>query len=210
VLDGLKTCYRFARGATGPLWDLAAAVRFDPRHPQPLTKALHLKAIARRSGARTLVEVGTLYGDTARRCAHTFARLYTIELDDELAERAAERLRGHANITVLRGEGTPWLRKLGADGALRDALVYLDGHYSGFGTARAAVDEPAVEELLALLPHAAELAAIVVDDFRLFGTPGTPSKGELFAAIEAFRPHGFDAIVHLDQVVLTREKNCSR
>jgi hypothetical protein len=69
------------------------------------------------------------------------------------------------------------------------ALFYLDGHYSGGITARAAKDTPIYEELSHIFEHDPR-HVIVIDDARCFGRdPDYPSLHELreFIPLEAAR-----------------------
>ncbi len=89
---------------------------------------------------------------------------------------------------------------------LSDAVVFLDGHFSGGITARGSIPEPVLFELDILAQHQHRICGIVIDDFRLFGVePGFPKKSELILAIERLfpRPH-FDFKIHADQVIIER------
>jgi len=162
--------------------------------------------VAERCGARALVEVGTYKGDMARRCADVFCRVWTTEMDPSLAQEAKQSLVHWPNITAYGSDGRKWLPKMfSQDEKLSDVLVYLDGHYSGPGTARGDVPEPAVQELDILLPFTDRIAAIVVDDFRCFGVePGFPSRAELLEHARQFESRGFTCTVEHDQVLIQR------
>ena len=68
------------------------------------------------------------------------------------------------------------------------ALFWLDGHYSGGGTARGATDTPVVEELTAVLGSRERRHAVVVDDARCFGSdPAYPSVEEMLALVRSKR-----------------------
>ena len=78
------------------------------------------------------------------------AGLCRIELDDLLYADAQRRFAGQAHVELLHGDsGTLLPRILGE--LDRPALFWLDGHYTGIGSARTEVDSPIVAEIEALL-----------------------------------------------------------
>lgn len=173
-------------------------------NPHGLTKYRLIQSIQRRTGAKVLLETGTYRGATAARAARDFETVHTIELDPTLHAAAVETLRRYKNVHVHLGPGEEWLPRLLNDGQITDCLVFLDGHYSGGVTAHGEIAEPAVRELQTLGSARRSLAAVVVDDFRCFGTePGYPPKSELIAAAETHFP-GWTLAVHLDQLILLR------
>jgi hypothetical protein len=62
------------------------------------------------------------------------------------------------------------------------ALFWLDGHYSGAGTARGKADTPVLRELAHILADPTLDHVVIIDDARCFGTdpayPGLPSLVE--------------------------------
>lgn len=173
-------------------------------NPHGLTKYRLIRSIQLRTGAKVLVETGTYRGATAARAARHFDEVHTIELDPELYRAAVETLRQYGNVQVHLGPGEEWLPRLLSEGKLSRCLIFLDGHYSGGVTAHGEIAEPAVRELETLGRLRHHLAAIVVDDFRCFGTEaGYPPKSELVAAAETHFP-GWTLSVHLDQLILMR------
>lgn len=167
-----------------------------------------LRRLGARTGARCLIETGTFHGVTAARCARVFERVYTIELDGRLAREAVRHLQRFPNVEVLEGDATALLPRVLAKEDARDAVVFLDAHYSGGETARGPVPEPAVLELAALAPFAERICGVVIDDFRLFGVePGFPAKAELVAAAErSFAHPRFTLDVHADQLLIERRR----
>jgi hypothetical protein len=198
--------HRIFSAAGGYLHDVVRLALGIPLNPHSYLKYLTLRSLARRTGARTMVETGTFLGVTAARCAGVFERVVTIELDADLAGRAAQFLARYPNVKVLHGDAVALLPAVFADGACADAVVFLDGHFSGGITAQGSVPEPAILELDILARHADRICGIVIDDFRLFGQePGFPKKSELILAIERlFASPRFDLKIHADQVIIER------
>lgn len=125
-----------------------------------------LRAIGAQYGYNVFIETGTNQGLTPLFLASSFRDVYTIELHEGLWSAAAQRLSSYTNVRCLQGDSTVVLPEI-----LRSldepAVVWLDGHHSGPGTAYGDHSSPIVEELAALFadnkPH-----IILVDDARIF------------------------------------------
>jgi hypothetical protein len=162
-----------------------------------------LRDHADRYGLHTLVETGTFRGGTIEALRDRFARIYSIELDDALYARARTRFAGVPHVTILHGDSAAMLPTVLAK--LREpALFWLDGHYSGPGTAKAAGHEtPIMEEIRAVLAHPGAGHVILVDDARVFGTwPDYPSVDEFRQLVTAERPD-LDFTVEHDIIRIT-------
>lgn len=178
-----------------------------PTQLSPEGKFNVLRQIAGYSGARNLIEVGTFRGDMAAACAKVFSGVWTIELDHDLYRKALERFR-LSNVIPLEGDGLSWLPGIFQMASLSpdDVLVFLDGHYSGEGTALGPDADPAVKELDSMLPFASQIRAIVVDDVRCFGVnEGFPLKSELLRAAEKWQAIGYEVVVQDDMVIIVKE-----
>jgi hypothetical protein len=197
---------RMLSAAAGYLVDVWSAARAASRHPHGYLKFLTLRALGRRTGARCLIETGTFRGVTSARSAKCFDRVVTIELDAGLACLAKNRLARYRNVTVLQGDAAALLPSVFVQYPCDGAIVFLDGHFSGGGTALGPLVEPAILELEILAKHADLIYGIVIDDFRLFGIEaGFPKKSELVLAVERLFPFPqFDFTVHFDQLIIER------
>jgi len=167
-------------------------------YPAPLF-ALMRESAARLglAGFDNFIETGTLFGHTTLHASYWFPRVWTVELSAELHALACKTLAHRPNITCLQGNSGAVLPGLmpTLTGA---SLFYLDGHWSGddsvdwggvnfagfpMATARrpetdattgAVLTEtdrqvPLMDELRAIVAHHRGPAAIVIDDWRLFG-----------------------------------------
>src|SRR5262249_43784864 len=144
---------------------------------------------ARRTAARYLIETGTFRGVTAARCAGNFHRVITIELNATLASLSRQYLRRYRNVTVIQGDAVDLLASVVADPDCTEAVVFLDGHFSGGITAKGNVPEPAILELEILSKFREKICGIVIDDFRCFGAGAdVPTKSRLVACIEESFP----------------------
>ncbi|NJL30943.1 MAG: hypothetical protein HC898_04570 [Phycisphaerales bacterium] len=188
--------------------DLYHVARFDFVRPRTYTKFRNIKALKKRTNARVFVETGTFLGNTTHRCSKVFEKVVTVELDEKLHQNALNRFRRYSNVECIKGDALKEIGKIMDRSDIQDALIYLDGHFSGERTALGDMAEPACEEIKVLGPYANKIAGIVVDDFRLFGVDeGWPKRWELLREIEACLGHAFEYTVHLDQVIVWRKRN---
>ncbi len=190
----------------GHLIDIWRVIKFDYRNPHSYSKFRNIRSVGRQTGARQFIETGTFLGRTTRWAAARFDQVVTIELDPALAARARTSLADLRNVEVIEGDAVQKLPEIMARPAVRDALVYLDGHFSGGITSRGNEDEPACLELEILKAHREKIVGIVVDDFRTFGIEfPTPTKADLLRSAEQNFGKDFEILVHLDQVLLLRK-----
>ena len=143
---------------------------------------------ADRYGLGTLVETGTYMGGTIDALRDHFRRIYSIELDDALYARAQARFARLSHVTILHGDSAQVLPSV--VGELNDrALFWLDGHYSGPGTAKGQRETPIVEEVRTILAHPVAGHVILVDDARVFGTwPDYPTLAEFRHLVATHAP----------------------
>jgi hypothetical protein len=180
---------------------------FHYANPHSYTKYRQIVAVAKRTHARVLIETGTYRGVTTRRCLPHFNRVFTIELDRSLAQAAQQSLARYAKCEVIEGDAAKEVPKLCERSDIgSDILFFLDGHFSGGDTALGEQTEPALDIIHAIAKRKERMAAMIVDDFREFGTrSGWPAKSQLVHAIEhSFPAKTFDLVVHMDQVLVMR------
>ncbi len=93
----------------------------------------HMRNVKRYMNCRdyqTVVETGTLFGDSALKLSRHFPEVYTIEINRELFEKAVVRLKNHPEIKVLFGDSRTVLKDL-VQKIQGPCLFYLDAHFSG-------------------------------------------------------------------------------
>ena len=120
---------------------------------------------------KVFVETGTYLGNTTAGAAHLFRTVHTIELDEQLYERARKRFENVPNVTCHHGNSPDVLRSLAAT-IDEPALFYLDAHWSGGATAHGEVEVPLLEEL-EIIRERSQGDFIIIDDARLIGKTGT-------------------------------------
>lgn len=148
-----------------------------PVPPPPLVK----RAVIRRAGRGLpyFVETGTHKAETLLAVAGSFDRLWSIELDPGLYGSAVEKTEQLDHVSVLQGDSSVVLPEV-LEVLPGPALFWLDGHWSGGGTARADLDTPIVSELEAILARPAAGHVVLIDDARLFvGRGGYPTIAQL-------------------------------
>jgi len=193
--------------AAGHAVDLFRLLRFETRNPHSYSKFRQIKALAGRTGSKVLIETGTYVGNTAMRCSRVFDQVVTIELDADLYRQASNYLSKRKNVECLEGDALALLPQVLARPGLQDALVFLDGHFSGGETAHGDMAEPACEEVEVLARYKEKVNAFIVDDFRCFGhDKGWPRRSELLRTVEDCFGDGFDYTVHLDQLLVWRTR----
>jgi hypothetical protein len=130
-----------------------------------------IKEYAVRYGLRVLIETGTFLGDTVAANLDAFDRIYSIELSDELYENAVKRFRRCRHVKLLHGDSGDLLSAV-VKGIHERALFWLDGHYSGYMTAKGATATPIYKELHAIIEHPSKSHVILIDDARCFTGKG--------------------------------------
>lgn len=129
-----------------------------------------------------------LHGDTVAAMRSGIDRLFTIELDPVLFSAAQARFRGDSKIRVIFGNSATELDHL-LPQLTQPALFWLDGHYSGSGTARGTIDTPILKELETILRRTEQDHVILVDDARCVGSdPADPSIEEVRRLVISRRP----------------------
>lgn len=167
-----------------------------------------LREYGQKYGVRVFVETGTNLGDTPWFLRNDFTKLYTIELSSELYNAAVDRFSGTPQVQVVQGDSTDLLPQVLASFE-GPALVWLDGHHSGPGTAHGTLDTPVVQELEALFADGRS-HIILVDDARIFdGQPehnDEPHYGD-YPSVEwvhdLARANGYDCELRDDIIRLT-------
>lgn len=125
----------------------------------------------------TFVESGTFRGDTVAAMLPFFRKLVSIELFEELYLAATRRFEANGNVSILNGDSGKILASVISE--IEGPIIYwLDGHYSGAGTALAKDTQcPIIAELNAIIARGNSADVILIDDARLFGwRSGYPIK----------------------------------
>jgi hypothetical protein len=146
-----------------------------PVPPPHIIKQEALRYFGKQFKLRILVETGTYLGDMIHALRKDFGKIYSVEIDRDLHDRARERFKRRRNVELILGDSGRELPGILAK-ISQPALFWLDGHYSGGITGRGLVDTPVLDELGAILTSAKKGSVVIMDDARCFGTdPAYPS-----------------------------------
>ena len=149
-LNGISLLRRFGRAARRKLNDFRSEQAWRragcPVPPPPSFKRALLKEQARQNGLNVFVETGTLYGQTLEAMCGVCDKLHSIELSLELYKAAVAHFADQPKVRLWHGDSGEVLPSV-LETVDRPALFWLDGHYSGPGTARGALDSPICSEL---------------------------------------------------------------
>jgi hypothetical protein len=128
-------------------------------------------------------------------------QVISVELHDKLFAAAQRRFAKDPNVTLIHGDSLVEIPKIVANCSTAP-LVFLDGHFSGPGTAQGEEMEPAQSTLQRLADVTPAGTTIVIDDLRLFGSglTGFPELDAITAAARELFPTaviraGLDSIV---------------
>jgi len=136
--------------------------------PAPdIIKQRTIKEYAKIFSVETFIETGTYLGDTVSAVRDVFNKVYSIELDKTLYEKAKKQFSRHHNISILHGDSGSVLPAILAE-INEPCLFWLDGHYSGGITAKGDLNTPIMQELNCILDHFIEEHVILIDDAREF------------------------------------------
>lgn len=125
-----------------------------------------------------LVETGTFRGEMVYAQRNHFKKIISIELSKELFEIAGRKFRNYPNVELLNGDSADVIKSV-VEKLSEPAIFWLDGHYSGFETAKGELSTPIKKELSVILDSNLE-HIILIDDARLFiGKDDYPTLDEL-------------------------------
>ena len=176
-----------------------------PVPPPHIIKQRALVSYAEKFGLKIMIETGTFYGDMVDATKENFEQIYSIELSEELFERARVRFKGDGHIKLIHGDSGVELKKL-MNNINQPALFWLDGHYSAGVTARGDKDTPINEELSHILSANDLGHVIIIDDARCFGVdPAYPSIEELTSFVRGKRLN-IDIAVQDDSIRITPKR----
>lgn len=137
--------------------------------PPAIAKQRHLLTAFRSRDHRIFVEAGTYKGETTAFFVPHAEQVISVELHDGLYAAARKRFAQQPNVMLVHGDSLMEIPKL-VSSCPSPPLVFLDGHFSGVGTAKGEEMEPAESTLGRLADVTPAGTTIVIDDLRLFGS----------------------------------------
>lgn len=142
-----------------------------PAPPPHIVKQQIIREFQRKTGYATLIETGTYVGTMVEAQKSKFDKIISIELGQELADKARIRFEKDHHVTIVQGDSGKVLPDImkKIDGS---AIFWLDGHYSEGITAKGDTDCPIYEELEAIFTKKEIPHLVLIDDARLFTGQG--------------------------------------
>jgi hypothetical protein len=164
-------------------------LRGEPPRIPHVVKQRAVLEYAHRFRLTTMVETGTYYGEMIAAVAQGFRRIYSIEIDPTLAQRARERFRKLAHVTIVDGDSQTVVPQLLPK--LNEAcLWWLDAGYCGWAGAAGKSERLGVE-FEAILADRAHQHVILMDD-----ASGVVGLDQLMASVQSRYPEREIAIVN--------------
>lgn len=147
--------------------------------PPHVIKRKNLLELAKNYNCRILVETGTYLGDMVYFNLNNFDKIYSIELSSFYYRNAKELFKKKKNVEILFGDSSEVLKDV-TKKIDKQALFWLDGHYSGGLTASGNLKCPILKELEVIFNDNKFKNIIMIDDANAFdGTNDYPEKGVL-------------------------------
>lgn len=163
-------------------------------------KRKRLIRIGHEYGCETFVETGTFYGQMVEAVRKHFKLILSVELYPPLFEYNRQRFARYPHIHLQQGDSTAALPEMVQQIQGR-AIFWLDGHYSGAGTARGDQECPVLGELAAIGEHKRHDHCILIDDARSFtGACDYPSLQVVEERLRDINP-GYNIFVDHDCIV---------
>jgi hypothetical protein len=170
-----------------------------PVPPPHIVKQKVVLKFARLFNCKIFVETGTYKGEMVASVQNEFERIYSIELDRKLFDRASVKFKDHDHISVYRGDSGKLLVNI-IENMQGRALFWLDAHYSGGITAKAELETPIIKELETIFDAPNLGHVILIDDAREFiGKNNYPSFPELRKMVLSRRPQ---AIIEVEDDII--------
>jgi hypothetical protein len=125
-----------------------------------------IKLFQQKYSVETFVETGTFRGEMVYAQRKYFKKIISIELSTQLFDIARKRFKNYSNVEIINGDSAVSLGEIVIK-LKTPAIFWLDGHYSGFETAKGDLETPIKKELESILKSDID-HIILIDDARLF------------------------------------------
>lgn len=160
--------------------------RGKPVPPPHIIKEKIIREYQKANQYKVFVETGTYLGEMVKAQMNNFEEIYSIELSTMLYNRARRRFKKFKHIKILNGDCGKVLRNI-VPTINKNAIFWLDAHYSEGITARGDTDCPIFEELQSILKSKFN-HTILIDDARLFnGKNDYPTIKKLSTFVLAYK-----------------------
>ena len=159
-----------------------------PVPPPHMVKQLTIAGYQQQYGYDTLVETGTFMGEMVEAQKKNFKEIISIEIGDDLFEKAKQRFRQDKNIKLIHGDSGKMLPQA-VKAIAGPAIFWLDGHYSNGITAMGDTECPIFEELDSIFNNNNQDHILLIDDARCFtGQNDYPTVEKLSEYVKRKKP----------------------
>lgn len=118
--------------------------------------------------SEAFVETGTLNGAGVIRALDSgYTNVISIELDDNFCSIAQNTFKNNKNVQIIKGDSGLVLGEV-IKNIDSEITFFLDGHYSGPGTAYGIHEYPLLPELEHIKNHHIKTHVILIDDLRMW------------------------------------------
>ena len=195
-MRGMQGVWSSARGLVSLGW---WTLRGKPIPPPRLVKHRILRKYAAENELSVLVETGTFDGDTVDAMSRYFERIDSVELAEDLYDRARRRFEDRKHIRIWHGDSGAVMQEL-LPSITRPCLFWLDAHYSGGDTAQGDEWSPVIKEVRLIANHKVRPLVVLIDDARGFTGNGSPTIQQIIdAAGKGIRRYAIaDDIIRLE------------
>lgn len=170
-------------------------LRGQPRRIPHIIKQKTILEYAQKFGLTTLIETGTYYGEMVAAMTHRFRRIYSVELDPELAAQANQRFRGCSHIEIILGDSQIVVPVL-LQQLNERCLWWLDAGYCGWSGVTGSSTRLG-SEFSAILSDKIQDHVILMDDADgIMDEGGTPILAQVVASIESSYPNRQVTVAH--------------
>ena len=162
-------------------------LRGKPVRSPHLLKQRTVREYGEKYGLRILIETGTYYGEMISAVKNSFDRIYSVEFDPALAQRAVRVFARDPKVQILEGDSQQVLPAL-LKSLAQPALFWLDAGYYGWEGLKSDKRRLSVE-LEAILDHPVKGHVILMDDAHgLDGKNGALTVPELKSRVDSQFP----------------------
>ena len=155
---------------------------WDGHFPAPDDyKHMIVRKYSKEYGINNLIETGTYLGGMIYSQLPFFESISSVELSDELYKKACIEFERYPQVHLYHGDSGNLLSRMidEIDNKESGITFWLDGHYSGEGTARGSINTPVVDEIKQIYNSRVSKTCILIDDARCFGDNGYPTINEI-------------------------------
>lgn len=155
-------------------------IKEGERLPVPhAVKRKILRGIVVKNRIKTFVETGTYKGYMIDAVKNIIPEIYSIEIDNFLANKAAERFKRFKNISIINGDSSKEITEI-ITKLENPTLFWLDAHFSGGITGKGDEDSPLKRELKLIKEKTPAGSIVAIDDIGdCNGQNGYPSLEEI-------------------------------